>query len=90
MVSITSTFTALVYRRYTHCLSPTVLKEACSAAGFKKNSSFLGHERDWENVSYRCHNLKYDLTNWMKKRHLDTFPTEKEIARVTRPDTVIL
>ena len=33
----------------------------------KKNSSFLGHERDWENVSYRCHNLKCDFTNWMPR-----------------------
>ena len=38
-----------------HCLSPIVLKEACSAAGLKKKKIpvFWGYaERDWENVSY--------------------------------------
>ena len=37
-----------------HCLSPIVLKEACSAAGLKRKIPVFWSyaERDWENVSY--------------------------------------
>jgi hypothetical protein len=50
----------------------------------------LASGKDPAKTKYNQQSMRAFFTHCIKNRHFDTFPTEKEIARVARPDTICL
>ena len=50
----------------------------------------LATGKDPARIKFKQQCMRSFFVDCIKKRHIDTFPTVKEIARVARPDTVDL
>ena len=50
----------------------------------------LANGKDPAKVKYAQQSMRAFFSNCIKERHLDIFPSEKELSRVARPDTVLL
>ena len=50
----------------------------------------LATGKDPARIKFKQQCIRSFFVDCVKKRHIDTFPTEKEISRVARPDTINL